>query len=73
MKVAGATVGASEKFGYGYEFSTSVEKGVFIEGEVPDIPPAKNSTALSFRWGLLMYPATANGQTFNLVTYWVDK
>ena len=72
-KVAGVTIGASAKFGYGYGFSNSTSAGIFIEGEVPDIPQNKYSTDLDFRWGLLMYPMSGPGQSFNLVTYWVDQ
>jgi hypothetical protein len=73
MKAGGVTVGASEKFNYGYGVTNSVSSSIFIEGEVPDIPTALHTTALDFKWGLLMYPTTGTGQAFNLVTYWVDK
>jgi hypothetical protein len=72
-KVAGVTVGRSAKFDYGHGITNSVSSGLFIEGEVPDIPQEQYSSALDFRWGLLMYPMTGKNQSFNLVTYWVDQ
>ena len=72
-KVMGVTAGASAKFGYGYGFTNSTSEGLFIEGQVPSIPGDKYNTDLAFKWGLLMYPMSGTGQSFNFLTYWVDQ
>jgi hypothetical protein len=73
VKVGGATIGGSAGYHYGHSITNTTSSGLFIEGEVPDIPQANHSTDLDFRWGLLMYPVSGTGQNFNLVTYWVDR
>jgi len=73
VKFGGAKVGGSLGYGYGYERSSTISTGIFIEGEVPDIPTAAVTDHPVFRWGLLMYPYEATGQAFNYVTYWVDE
>jgi hypothetical protein len=73
LKVGGVTAGASLKFNYGHEITNTVSSGIFIDGEVPDIPQSLYSSDKDFRWGLLMYPTSSGYQRYNLVTYWVDN
>ncbi len=67
--IAGSGVG----YQYGYSYSTSVTTGTYIEGEVPDIPENKYDSDMRFRWGLMAYPRTHQGQQFTIVTYWADN
>jgi hypothetical protein len=68
----GVTVGASAGFSYGYESTSSVGAGTYIEGTVPAIPMGSYSSTLDFNWGLMAYPKKETYQQYVLVTYWVD-
>jgi hypothetical protein len=63
-------VGASAGFSYGYETTSSVSAGTYIEGTVPAIPTASYTNALDFAWGLMAYPKTDLNQKYIFVTYW---
>jgi hypothetical protein len=71
-KAGGITYGTSAGYGYGYSYSSSVISGTYIQGQVPDIPPARYDSSKAFRWGLMSYPQTSQGQKFTIVTYWVQ-
>jgi len=79
IQMFGASSQLTVTVGYRYRnlVTTRVTSGLFIEGEVPNIPNAyANDAHPLFRWGLLMYPfesaAAGEEQAFNYVTYWVD-
>jgi hypothetical protein len=71
--VMGAKVGASVGFSYGYETTTTVSNGTFIEGTVPAIPSASYTPAMDFDWGLMSFPRwEGNRDKYVFVTYWTD-
>ncbi|MDR0411491.1 MAG: hypothetical protein LBH75_05920, partial [Treponema sp.] len=72
IKVGGATIGGSAGFQYGYESTSSVSDGTFIEGTVPAIPWDNYDTTIDFRWGLMAYPKKDSTQSYILVTYWTE-
>jgi hypothetical protein len=55
-----------------YQYTMSSTNGVFIGGSVGDIDPDQWNTDLSFDWGLFAYEARSAGQSFPVVTYWVE-
>ncbi|MDR0387016.1 MAG: FG-GAP-like repeat-containing protein [Treponema sp.] len=65
-------VGASAGFSYGYETTSSVSEGTWIEGSVPAIPSEHYSPDLDFGWGLMAYPKRDPNQQYIFVTYWTD-
>ncbi|MDR2150980.1 MAG: FG-GAP-like repeat-containing protein [Spirochaetaceae bacterium] len=69
---ASLLVGASAGFSYGYETTSSVSEGTYIEGEVPAIPVESYNSSLDFDWGLMAYPKKDGNQEYILVTYWID-
>lgn len=71
-KTEGLVIGGSAGYQYGYSYSSTVSTGTYIEGEVPDIPTLDYNSDKAFKWGLLSYPMTQNGQKFTIVTYWVQ-
>ncbi len=73
VSAGGVLAGGSVGYQYGYSYSTSVSRGTYIEGEVPDVPEDDYDSDKAFVWGLMAYPDIAGGQEFTIVTYWVDK
>jgi hypothetical protein len=72
--VAGITVGGSVGFSYGYETTTSVSNGTFIEGTVPAIPTDYYSPAMDFDWGLMAFPRYEGARDkYVFVTYWTSS
>jgi hypothetical protein len=70
----GVTIGASAGFGFGYESSSSVSEGTWIEGTVPAIPSSRYMDVSDFDWGLMAYPRTDHPtQKFIFVTYWTRR
>jgi hypothetical protein len=72
VKAGGVKVGASAGFSYGYETTSSVSEGTYIEGTVPAIPVADYESDMDFVWGLMAYPKQDNNQNYIFVTYWAD-
>jgi hypothetical protein len=72
VKVGGVSIGASVGFSYGYESTTSVSEGTWIEGTVPAIPTESYESDMDFRWGLMAYPRKDPYQSYVFVTYWLD-
>jgi hypothetical protein len=68
--IGGAKVGASAGFNYGYESTSSVSEGTYIEGTVPAIPAAGYNSGMDFDWGLMAYPKKDPNQDYIFVTYW---
>lgn len=75
MVAVGILVGRGIGFNYGYSYSTSVTDSTEIEGQVANIASAHYNKNRLFTWGLMAYPYTdkASSQSFNVVTYWVNK
>jgi hypothetical protein len=71
-KAGSIQVGASAGFSYGYETTSSVSSGTYIEGTVPAIPTASYKPTLDFNWGLMAYPKRDPNQNYIFVTYWTD-
>jgi hypothetical protein len=71
-KLGGVKVGASVGFSYGYETTSSVSEGTYIEGTVPAIPKENYDSKLDFNWGLMAYPKKDAEQDYIFVTYWTD-
>jgi hypothetical protein len=70
---AGAKVGVSTGFSYGYETTTSVSNGTFIEGTVPAIPTGDYTINKDFDWGLMAFPRwEGNQKSYVFVTYWTE-
>jgi hypothetical protein len=69
VEAGGVKMGVSAGFNYGYETTTSVSSGTYIEGAVPAIPEGSYSHDRDFKWGLMAYPKE---NKYTLVTYWVD-
>jgi hypothetical protein len=72
VTVGSVQVGASAGFSYGYETTSSVSEGTYIEGTVPAIPTASYNSNLDFNWGLMAYPKTDLNQKYIFVTYWTS-
>jgi hypothetical protein len=72
VNVGGVTAGASAGFSYGYETTSSVSEGTYIEGTVPAIPSGSYSFDKDFTWGLMAYPKKDSSQKYIFVTYWTD-
>jgi hypothetical protein len=70
--VGSIQVGVSAGFSYGYETTSSVSSGTYIEGTVPAIPTASYKPTLDFKWGLMAYPKRDPNQNYIFVTYWTD-
>jgi hypothetical protein len=68
--VGGFTVGVSAGFNYGYETTSSVSEGTYIEGTVPAIPTGSYNSTRDFNWGLMAYPKKDSYQDYIFVTYW---
>ena len=74
VTAASITAGVSAGYKYGYTYETSVTTGIYIEGEVPDIPGWKADEGYPlYKWGLMSYPMEVeeSNQKFTVVTYWV--
>jgi hypothetical protein len=71
-ELGGVKVGVSAGFKYGYESTSSVSSGTFIEGTVPAIPTADYTADKDFTWGLMAYPKQDPNQEYIFVTYWTD-
>jgi hypothetical protein len=73
FEVGAVKAGVNASFSYGYNHTAITSEGLFIEGEVPDIPTATpNAQSKVFTWGLLMYPMEKPGLAYNFVTYWTE-
>jgi hypothetical protein len=72
VKLGGVKIGLSAGFSYGYESTSSVSEGTWIEGTVPAIPTEHYSNDLDFKWGLMAYPKREPNQQYIFVTYWTD-
>jgi hypothetical protein len=73
--IGGATAGVSAAFNYGYETTSSVSEGTWIEGTVPAIPDDYYTFDRDFSWGLMAYPRSMTqnlARKYIFVTYWVD-
>jgi hypothetical protein len=68
--IGGFSVGASAGFSYGYESTSSVSEGTWIEGTVPAIPSDRYVYNKDFDWGLMAYPKQDATQSYIFVTYW---
>ena len=56
----------------GYSYEHEVGSGTSVQGVVGCIPVVSDWNANKFDWGLMMIPKTFGGQSFSLVTYWVE-
>jgi hypothetical protein len=68
----GEIYGSSLGFKYGYESTSSVSNGTYIEGTVPAIPASYYAADRDFTWGLMAYPKKDTNQDYVFVTYWTD-
>jgi hypothetical protein len=68
----GVAIGASAGFQYGYESTSSVSDGTYIEGTVPAIPGTYYTADRDFTWGLMAYPKQDPNQDYIFVTYWTN-
>ncbi len=68
----GAKVGGSVGFHYGHSYSITTEDSAFFEGTVGNIPAASYTPENIYKYGLMVYPKQHGGQSFIVMSYWVE-